>query len=77
MQAAEAEVARLKTLLEAAEKQAANQSSKLEEASNKLEGANSEALAARQAAASLEMDLATVRHEQQAKVCCFLSPIFP
>jgi len=50
-------------------REAGEHSAKLEEVSHRVEGANSEALNAKQAAASLQMDLATALHAQQSRVC--------
>ena len=66
MQASSAEIARLKGLLDQAYKNASLQAKRLEETMRGLEAANSEALAAKQSAASLQMDLASALDKQQS-----------
>lgn len=66
MQAASAEVARLKALLDQAYKNASAQAKRLDEAVKGLEAANSEALTAKQQTASLQMDLASAADKQHS-----------
>lgn len=66
MQASSAEITRLKGLLDQAYKNASLQAKKLEETIRSVETANSEALSAKQNAASLQMDLASALDKQQS-----------
>ena len=66
MQAASADVSRVKGLLDQANRSALMQAKRLEETFKKVETANSEALAAKQQVASLQMDLANTVDKHQS-----------